>query len=109
MTSAILVLMVDAVSSVDLQVRIFLCYIPPTTTPAIRSLGGSSLTHICVSSSHLGISDAYYCAECTRLEKDRDGCPKIVNLGASRTDLFYERRRLGAFVPRAHYFSFVYV
>jgi hypothetical protein len=44
-----------------------------------------------------GISDAYYCAECTRLEKDRDGCPKIVNLGASRTDLFYERRRLGAF------------
>lgn len=45
-----------------------------------------------------GISDAYYCAECTRLEKDRDGCPKIVNLGASRTDLFYERRRLGGFV-----------
>lgn len=45
-----------------------------------------------------GISDAYYCAECTRLEKDRDGCPKIVNLGASRTDLFYERRRLGAFI-----------
>ena len=41
---------------------------------------------------NLGISDAYYCAECTRLEKDRDGCPKIVNLGASRTDLFYERR-----------------
>lgn len=45
----------------------------------------------------LGISDAYYCAECTRLEKDRDGCPKIVNLGASRTDLFYERRRLGEY------------
>lgn len=39
-----------------------------------------------------GISDAYYCTECTRLEKDRDGCPKIVNLGASRTDLFYERK-----------------
>jgi hypothetical protein len=30
-----------------------------------------------------------------RLEKDRDGCPKILNLGTSRTDLFYERRRLG--------------
>ncbi|KAJ7661804.1 PHF5-like protein-domain-containing protein [Mycena rosella] len=41
------------------------------------------------------ISDAYYCAECTRLEKDRDSCPKIVNLGTSRTDLFYKRRRLG--------------
>ena len=26
------------------------------------------------------------------------GCPKIVNLGASRTDLFYERRRLGVHI-----------
>lgn len=51
-----------------------------------------------------GISDAYYCAECTRLEKDRDGCPKIVNLGASRTDLFYERRRLGQFSFLANIF-----
>lgn len=50
----------------------------------------------CIICGSPGISDAYYCAECTRLEKDRDGCPKIVNLGASRTDLFYERRRLGA-------------
>lgn len=50
-------------------------------------------------SRRAGISDAYYCAECTRLEKDRDGCPKIVNLGASRTDLFYERRRLGEAFP----------
>ncbi|CAG7851676.1 PHD finger-like domain-containing protein 5A Short=PHD finger-like domain protein 5A; AltName: Full=Splicing factor 3B-associated 14 kDa protein; Short=SF3b14b [Serendipita indica DSM 11827] len=49
----------------------------------------------CIICGAPGISDAYYCAECTRLEKDRDGCPKIVNLGASRTDLFYERRRLG--------------
>jgi len=34
-------------------------------------------------------------SECTRLEKDRDGCPKIVNLGASRTDAHYERQKLG--------------
>lgn len=39
------------------------------------------------------VQDAYYCAECTRLEKDRDGCPKVVNLGASRTDLFYLRKK----------------
>ncbi len=38
------------------------------------------------------LQDAYYCAECTRLEKDRDGCPKVVNLGASRTDLAYLRK-----------------
>jgi PHD finger-like domain-containing protein 5A len=37
-----------------------------------------------------GISDAFYCFECTRLEKDRDGCPTIINLGSSRTDLFYQ-------------------
>ncbi len=55
------------------------------------------------------VSDAYYCVECTRLEKDRDGCPRIVNvsvqlrsvtctadkqLGASRVDAFYERKKL---------------
>ena len=39
-----------------------------------------------------GISDAFYCFECTRMEKDRDGCPKIVNLGSSRTDLFYQKK-----------------
>jgi hypothetical protein len=50
-----------------------------------------------VCGSH-GISNAYYCTECTRLEKDRDGCPKIVNLGASRTDAHYERQKLGYLV-----------
>lgn len=25
----------------------------------------------------------------------RDGCPKIVNLGSARTDLFYERKKYG--------------
>lgn len=53
-------------------------------------LGTARLTF---TSPATGISDAYYCAECTRLEKDRDGCPKIVNLGASRTDMFYERKK----------------
>jgi hypothetical protein len=31
----------------------------------------------------------------TRLEKDRDGCPRIVNMGASRVDAFFERKKLG--------------
>lgn len=42
-----------------------------------------------------GVSDAYYCKECTIQEKDRDGCPKIVNIGSSKTDLFYERKKYG--------------
>ena len=33
--------------------------------------------------------------ECTQQEKDRDGCPKIVNLGSAKTDLFYERKKYG--------------
>ncbi|KAF1794547.1 PHF5-like [Phytophthora cactorum] len=49
----------------------------------------------CVICGGPGISDAYYCRECTQLEKDRDGCPKIVNLGSSKTDLFYERKKYG--------------
>lgn len=78
----------------------------------------------CIICGAPGISDAYYCRECTLQEKDvrkipadyhgsngfitlqsgtdlappihpffrciqRDGCPKIINLGSSRTDLFY--------------------
>ena len=77
-TNATLEHTVEDVSSVVLQVGFLLLSSPASLTPFL-----------------VGISDAYYCAECTRLEKDRDGCPKIVNLGASRTDLFYERRRLG--------------
>jgi hypothetical protein len=29
----------------------------------------------------------------------RDGCPKIINLGSAKTDLFYERKKYG-FKPR---------
>ena len=32
---------------------------------------------------------------CTTTEKDRDGCPKIINLGSAKTDLFYERKKHG--------------
>lgn len=36
------------------------------------------------------VSFVSLCPECTILEKDRDGCPKIVNLGQAKTDMFYE-------------------
>ena len=49
----------------------------------------------CVICGGQGVSDAYYCKECTQMEKDRDGCPKIVNLGSAKTDLFYERKKYG--------------
>lgn len=40
------------------------------------------------------MTDAYYCKECVKTGKDRDGCPKIVNLGSTKTDLFYERKKV---------------
>ena len=49
----------------------------------------------CVVCGAPGISDAYYCRECSMLEKDRDGCPKIINLGTAKTDQFYERKKYG--------------
>merc|ERR1711907_668383 len=54
----------------------------------------------CVICGGPGISDAYYCQECCQVEKDRDGCPKIVNLGSAKTDLFYERKKYGFKVAR---------
>lgn len=30
-----------------------------------------------------------------KAERNADGCPKIVNLGSSKTDLFYERKKYG--------------
>jgi PHD finger-like domain-containing protein 5A len=49
----------------------------------------------CVVCGGAGVSDAYYCRECTSLEKDRDGCPKIVNLGMAKVDMHYERKKGG--------------
>lgn len=49
----------------------------------------------CVICSGEGVADAYYCRACTMLEKDRDGCPKIINAGTSRVDQFYEHKKYG--------------
>lgn len=63
----------------------------------------------CVICGGPGVSDAYYCKECTIQEKDRDGCPKIVNLGSSKTDLFYERKKYGFKRRWREGFDLVYV
>ncbi|CAM9010737.1 hypothetical protein WICANDRAFT_29953 [Wickerhamomyces anomalus NRRL Y-366-8] len=47
----------------------------------------------CVVCGGNGVSDAYYCYECVVLEKSRDGCPKILNVGSSRMDIFYEKKK----------------
>lgn len=45
----------------------------------------------------LTMQDAYYCAECTRLEKDRDGCPKAINLGHTRMDAMFNQKMQNTF------------
>ncbi|GMI48747.1 hypothetical protein TrCOL_g9187 [Triparma columacea] len=57
--------------------------------------GGTSNGGKCVICDNQGVTDAYYCRECTQLEKDRDGCPKIVNLGEAKKDNFYQEKKYG--------------
>ena len=47
----------------------------------------------CIVCGYHGVSDAYYCAECTLLEKDRDGYPKTANMGISRLDNIFNSRQ----------------
>lgn len=47
----------------------------------------------CIVCGNDGVADAYYCNQCTILEKDRDGCPKVVNVGTAKIDLVYERKK----------------
>ncbi|KAI5796369.1 PHF5-like protein-domain-containing protein [Peziza echinospora] len=68
-------------------------YVRPTTLVRIcDECSFGNYQNKCVVCGGEGISDAFYCFECTRLERDRDGCPKIINLGSSRTDLFYQKK-----------------
>lgn len=55
----------------------------------------------CIICSAPGVNVSYYCSECVQLEKDRDGCPKIINLGSAKTDLFYEKKKY-AFKPNTN-------
>ncbi|KAI8916220.1 PHF5-like protein [Gorgonomyces haynaldii] len=49
----------------------------------------------CLLCGYPGTADAYYCKSCVLQEKDRDGCPKIVNLGSARTDMYFEKKKYG--------------
>jgi PHD finger-like domain-containing protein 5A len=49
----------------------------------------------CIICSGIGVSAAFYCKECTQEEKHTDGCPRIINLGTAKADMFYERKKYG--------------
>ena len=74
-------------------------YVRPTTLVRVcDECSFGNYQNKCIVCGGEGISDAFYCFECTRLEKDRDGCPKIINLGSSRTDLFVSQILLVQYV-----------
>jgi PHD finger-like domain-containing protein 5A len=71
-------------------------YVRPTTAVRIcDECNYGSYAGRCVVCGGAGVADAYYCKECTQQEKDRDGCPKIINIGAARTDMYYEKKKYG--------------
>lgn len=48
----------------------------------------------CIVCSAPGKYKAYYCQSCVLLGKDRDGCPRIINVGINRSDKFFEKKRV---------------
>lgn len=40
-----------------------------------------------------GSAVAYYCLECVVSEKDREGCPRILNVGSSKADMVFNKRK----------------
>ena len=66
---------------------------PATLVRCCDECNYGSFAGRCLICGGVGVSDAYYCKECTTLERDRDGCPRVINLGSSKTDLFYERKK----------------
>ncbi|KAI8867069.1 PHF5-like protein, partial [Ramicandelaber brevisporus] len=47
----------------------------------------------CLVCNSLAVADAFYCRNCTMLEKDRDGCPTVINLAQDRIDTHYKKQK----------------
>ena len=48
----------------------------------------------CIICSSPATHIAMCCRDCVLLGKDRDGCPRVINVGISRNDRTYERKRI---------------
>jgi len=46
----------------------------------------------CIVCGYPGKNEAYFCKSCVILEKDREGCPKVINLGVSRKDYIFNKK-----------------
>ncbi|EGV64651.1 PHF5-like protein [Yamadazyma tenuis ATCC 10573] len=44
--------------------------------------------------------EAFYCLECVRLEKHREGCPRILNMGSSKSSMIMDKKKVGPGLER---------
>lgn len=54
---------------------------------------GKQAKNCIICNLNVGVNDAFYCWECCRLGKDKDGCPRILNLGSNRLDRHFEKKK----------------
>ncbi|WLF78161.1 Pre-mRNA-splicing factor ini1 [Lodderomyces elongisporus] len=74
--------------------------VKPTTKVRIcQDCSAEYLRNKCIICGHnLGLNnengvDAYYCLECCRMEKDREGCPRVTNVGGNKIDMIYSKKK----------------
>ncbi|EFC50351.1 predicted protein [Naegleria gruberi] len=66
---------------------------PQTKVHICEECNYGSLQGKCIICGGKGVSDAYYCKSCVLQEKDRDGCPRVINVSQARTDLHFEKKK----------------
>ena len=68
-------------------------FVNPSVPVQVCDACSSSATPKCVICGSVATTEAFYCRECVQLGQDREGCPNAVNLGSTRTDWLYDRRK----------------
>ncbi|KAK5962186.1 U2 snRNP complex subunit RDS3 PWA37_000222 [Arxiozyma heterogenica] len=51
---------------------------------------GKSKQSCIICNNPIATHKAYYCLECIKLEKNKDGCPKILNIGSNKIDRHFD-------------------
>ena len=53
-----------------------------------------SLKEKCIVCGSIAKNPVYYCQNCILLGKNRDGCPRIINSGFNRSDVYFEKKKV---------------
>lgn len=73
---------------------------PVSFQPALKAVRicdscsfGKSKQSCIICNNPVATHKAYYCLECIKLEKNKDGCPKILNIGSNKIDRHFENSK----------------